>query len=201
MHMQKYNIIFIFIFLFFLLTCRYDRIYNNKGYRYNIKYPVGWIALYSGHDKEAEKKFLIRLDEESSITNYSSKDVDVAFYNPNSSGPIFQHIAVKSTQQRYNINNLQTYLPQLEQLFANELMMKYSNVKKLKSDIQGFKRRSKILVFEFSFDYEGNRYFATYRIVPGKLFATHFFSSICLNKDKENFIPVLNKVLNSFDKY
>ena len=192
------RIYILFLIILIFLTCRYNRVYHNKTFRYRIKYPKAWIAINSRHDIKAEEKFKKRLKSESVISNYES--VDAAFYNPDSSPPIFEQITITSEQRRFNLNNLNAAIPRLEELFILQLSRTFSNVRSISSEMLNFKR-GKIIRFEFIFEYDAKEYLAIYVIIPGKLFATYFVNGICKLKNKNKFSAIFNDVLNSFNKY
>jgi|GEM_PF-5719817 len=192
------KIIFLLLLLLTLINCRYDRVYHNRHYRYKIKYPEGWIALNSGHDKIKEEEFKTKIDNESIIASY--KNVDVAFYNPESKPPIFEQITINAEGHRIDFDDLEGSMEALKHIYTVQLIQKFGNAKLIKSDIRDFKR-GKSFVFEFIFQYKNIKYFATYMIIPGKLFATYYFSTICRLDNKDTFQQIADKVINSFQKY
>ncbi len=189
---------FAFILLILFFNCGFDRVYNNRFFRYKIKYPVGWIAVNSGHNKEAEKKFKERLIRESPLQNYEK--ANVAFYNPESQPPIFEQITVVSHQDRFDVKHLEALIPELENIFILQLSQTFSSVRLIQSDIENFKD-GKILRFEFFFNYNGKEYFDTYVIIPGRLFSTSYLNGISESNNRITFLNTFNEVLNSFTKY
>ena len=190
--------LFILILLILSTGCRFDRVYHNRTFRYKIKYPDGWIAINSGHNKEAENAFKERLQKESPVKNYER--VDAAFYNPDSEPPIFEQITITSQQALFNLNRLEELMPNLEDSFKIELSKNYSRVQLINSKVEDFKR-GKILRFEFFFVFNSKEYFAVYIIIPGKLFATYYLNGISESKNRVSFLNTFNTVLNTFTKY
>lgn len=193
----KRLIIFILI-IFFILSCRYDRVYHNRAYRYKIKYPEAWVAINSGHDIKAEAKFKERLMIESIVSNYES--VDAAFYNPNSYPPIFESITIRAEQTRFNVKNLNEQIPYLTDIYTVQLAGKFYNVRNIRAEMLNFKK-GKIFRFDFIYEYDEIEYLSSYFIIPGRLYATYFISATCQFKNEIEFSSILNKVLNSFHKY
>ena len=185
--------------MLFLCACRYDRVYHNRFLRYKIKYPEGWIAVNSGHNKQAENDFKERLNKENSpIKNY--QNVDVAFYNPDSSPPIFEQITISSQQGRFNVSRINEMIPLLKNQFSAFLNSKFKNVKNILSEMEDFKD-GKIFRFEYYFNYNKVEYFTVYIIIPGKLFGTYYINGICKKNNIAKFNENFNYVLNSFNKY
>lgn len=192
------KVTFLLIASLFIISCRYDRVYHNRTFRYKVKYPNGWVAVNSGHNRSAEEKFKERLKQESALISYSS--VDVAFYDPSSESPVFDMISFRADQTRFEVEDLKSYLPTLIDLFTYQLSIKFSNVTNLSSDMYSFKN-GKIFRFDFSFTYKNRDYLSYYYIIPGRLFATYFVNGICKMEKKDSFFPILQEVLNSFKKY
>lgn len=190
--------LFMLILLILSVGCRFDRVYHNRTFRYKIKYPVGWIAVNSGHNKDAENAFKERLLKESPIKNY--ENVDAGFYNPDSDPPIFEQITISSQQVLLNLNRLEALIPNLEDSFKLELSRTYNRVQLVNSKLENFKT-GKILRFEFFFVFDSKEYFAIYIIIPGKLFATYYLNGIAESKNRVGFLNTFNDVLNTFTKY
>ena len=197
---NKYNLKIAFILIIIILFgCKYNRVYHNKFSRYKIKYPIDWIAINSGHDKNKEEKFRTKLIEENSpIKDYSN--VDVAFLNPKSSPPIYQQITVTSQEKRFNFTLLNNMIPLLKRQFSTILSTTFYNIRNNLAEIQNFKD-GKIIKFEYSCEYKNTEYYINYIIIPGKLFGTYYINGICKKKDIAKFNENLNYVLNSFHKY
>ncbi len=199
--MKKYLNFKILIILSILIifNCKYDRIYHNKFSRYKIKYPENWIAINSKHNIDEENKFIERLQNENSpIKSY--QNVDVAFYNPASSPPIFEMITVNSQEKRFKFSRLNELIPLLERQFLIYLSSTFYDVKTIHSEVQEFKKGN-IIKFEYYFKYKNNDYITIYIIIPGKLFGTYYINGICKKKDIAKFNESFNQVLNSFHKY
>ena len=193
------RIIIILIISFFIISCGEKKnLYHNRDFRYKIEYPDTWIALNSGHNPRVEEDFKIRLKKEGIISNYIL--VDVAFYNPDSSPPIFEFITIRSEQSRFTVKNLKEQMPYLTDLFSLELAKTFYNVRNIRAEMQNFKK-GKLFRFDFIFEYDGIDYLASYFIIPGQLFATYFFNSICRVENENEFSISLNNVLKSFHKY
>lgn len=191
--------IMILLLILILSGCSNDKTYHNKYLRYKIKYPAGWIAVNSGHNKQEEESFKERLNKESSpIKNY--QNVDVVFYNPNSSAPIFEQVAISSQQTSFEFTKIKEMMPLLENQLSFFLTGKFKNVKNILSEIENFKDGN-IFRFEYYFNYNNEEYFTVYIIIPGKLFGTYYINGICKKHEIAKFNENFNYILNSFYKY
>jgi hypothetical protein len=193
----KIKILILFSILF-ILNCGNNRIYHNKFFRYKIKYPEAWIAVNSGHDIKAEDDFKQRLNKENSpIKSY--QNVDVVFYNPNSSPPIFEQVAISSQQARFEYSKINEMLPFLKNQFSSFLTSKFKNVKNIQSQMEKFKDGN-IFKFEYYFNYNNVEYFTVYIIIPGKLFGTYYINGLCKKVEiaefNENFNYILTLSIN-----
>lgn len=194
----NYKILFILLIVI-LSGCKFNRVYHNKFSRYKIKYPPGWIAINSGHDKIKEENFKSKLIRENSpIKDYSN--VDVAFLNPKSSPPIYQQITITSQEKRMNVTLLNEMIPLLNRQFTAILNTTFYNIRNTLAEMQDFKD-GKIISFEYLCKYKNTEYFINYIILPGKLFGTYYINGICKKDDIAKFNENLNYVLNSFHKY
>ena len=191
--------IYLILLIIILSGCRYNRVYHNKFSRYKIKYPEGWIAINSGHNKTEEEKFKEKLIQENSpIKNFTN--VDVAFLNPKSSSPIYEQITVTSQEKRMNFQLLNELIPILKRQFTKVLGITFYDIKNTVAEMQNFKD-GKIINFEYLCKYKNTEYYINYIIIPGKLFGTYYVNGICKKEDIAKFNENLNYVLNSFHKY
>jgi hypothetical protein len=195
---SNFKIIFIILIIIFF-SCKYNRVYHNKYSRYKIKYPAGWLAINSGHDKDKEEDFKKKLIEKNNpFKNYNN--VDVAFLNPKSSPPIYEQITVTSQEKRFNVTLLDEMIPILRKQFLTILRTKFYDIKNNFADMQDFKD-GKIIKFEYSCKYNNTEYYINYIIIPGKLFGTYYINGICKKENIAKFNENLYYVLNSFHKY
>jgi hypothetical protein len=194
---MKYFYISVLV-LILAFSCRFDRVYVNKKYRYKITYPKDWIALNSGHDRKAEEEFRHKLASESSIVNYNT--ADAAFFNPKSSGPIFEQIILKSEKNTLGTSNINENLTALKTLFYSELIKKFKNVEIKKGDVLNFKKGD-LFWFEFSFQYINAGYTAYFLIIIDKTAPYYYMNGICRTENSARFINDLNDTLNTLSRY
>jgi hypothetical protein len=179
-----------------LTTCRFNRVYHSRKHRYRIQYPEGWVAVNSNHDRDAEERMKNLITSSGGAETW--KNVDVAFYNPESTGPVFQEISIKSVPFRMNINNVD--LETVETMMTMELFQFFESVTPVLSDIRDFKR-GKIIIFEFLCKSAGNSYSVSFTVMPGKLFGSYFIKSISEQSIESEMVQIRKKVLDSFKKY
>jgi hypothetical protein len=194
--MKKISLVLLLIFL--LINCRWNRVYNNRKFRYKVQYPSGWIAINSGHNRKQEELFKKKIIEQGILMNYNY--MDVVFCNPQSKPPIYEMISVKGEQSRYSFNNIKSELNMLEDLYVNQLLKEFDNVTDVHTTIENFKR-GKFFKFDFTIVYKNEIYKAYYIIIPGKLFATYYVNGFCRIENANDFQEYLKDVLNSFKKY
>lgn len=192
--MKKY-IISLMTFLL-IISCKFNHTYNNRQFRYKVKYPSNWIAVNSNHNKKAET--YLKESVLPSCLFQSYKDVDVCFYEPGGKPPILNEISINSTPQVLDTTKIN--IDDMESILYLQLVNVFDSVKSDLAIIKPYKE-GQIIQFKFYVTYTHNNYIVDFYIIPGMLYATYYIKAICKESDHSRLESVYLQVLKSFTKY
>ncbi len=192
--MLKNNMFFIILTFLTFLSCK-ENIYKNKKYGYSVEFPLGWLAINSNIQKEKQKEFIEKIENENALAIY--KNVDVAFYNPASQPPVYDIISISTIRKVINIDNIPQNKTQIDATLEYQLRQFFSNVVIISSDFKKFKS-GKAYILDFMLEYKGVKCYSSTVILTTNLFYSNMITAISKEENKVNLIQTRDQIIDSF---
>lgn len=185
----------IIVVLLLIFSCKAGKTYRNHDARYQVKYPTGWLALNSNHNRDEQSRFIGKIANKDTLVNY--KGVDVVFLSPSALPPDYGFISVNTIPSYVNLNKLDINF--IEQLLLLDLSQKFESITVAES---GFTKYGKFKAYRMIFNcrYLNSELMATAIIVQGNLFSTQVFTSIYKTKDQAAAQEKLETVIASYKR-
>lgn len=185
----------IIVALLLLFSCSAGKTYRNHDARYQVKYPTGWLALNSPHNRDEQSRFISKIANKDTLINY--RGVDVVFVSPSALPPDYGFISVNTIDSYVNLNKLDINF--IEQLLLLDLSQKFETITVADS---GFKRFGKFKAYRMDFNcrYLNTELMATTIIIQGNLFSTQILTTIYKTKNQAAALSALETMIASYKR-
>ncbi|HOJ62942.1 MAG TPA: hypothetical protein PLE45_00845 [Spirochaetota bacterium] len=191
MHNWK-NLLFIILISF--LCCK-QNVYKNSKYGYKVEFPENWIAINSNIDRSKQEEFKKKIESENGLVIY--KNVDVAFYNPLSSPPVYDIISISTIRKVINIDNVLKNKKEIDYTLEYQLREFFSDVTMVYSDFPKY-RNGKAYRVDFVFKYKNINCYASTVIFTNSLFYSNMITAISRAENQFELIQLRDRIINSF---
>lgn len=186
--------LFLFLVIFLFFSCK-ENIYKNSKYGYKLEFPENWIPMNSNINKKGQIEFKDRIDREKGLAIY--QNVDVAFYNPNSNGPVYDIISVSTIPKVINIDNVLKNKKEIDYTLEYQLRSTFTDVVIANYDFLQYKKGKGYRV-DFFCKYKNIGCYASIIILTKNLFYSNMITTISREERRVGVLELRDKLINSF---